>query len=80
MSRPVNPLVAMAGLLLILFGICLTLAGGSCVVLMLGSLGGGGAGLGSGGGQILVIALVILGLGLLSIAAGWKCLQPPRDG
>ena len=72
MSQGADPIRVLAGILLLLFGVVLVLAGGLCSFMMVGALAGGGD-------QFLMISLVVLALGLLSIYAGWHCMRPPRD-
>jgi hypothetical protein len=61
------------GLLMILFGLCITLVGGGCTILILvepprGELAGGLA-------VFLLIALAVLGVGILMLWAGYKVVK-----
>jgi hypothetical protein len=67
----------LAGVFLILFGVCITLAGGSCTVLWIvivfgeGSSGGGF----SDGGFLFLLSLATLAAGLVTLWAGVKLLR-----
>jgi hypothetical protein len=59
---------------LVLFGLCITLLGGGCTILLLGVLfSTSGSGLGDTGG-FLILSLVLLGGGIASIWAGVRLL------
>jgi hypothetical protein len=73
MSQGHDPIVVLAGILLLLFGVVLIFAGGLCTFVMFGAPGF------TGGGEILLIPLTMLALGFLSIFAGWRCMQARRD-
>lgn len=75
MSAGPDPLRILGGVLLLLFGICLLLAGGICTFFMLGDLRTALA----GGGPLFFISVGTLALGVLSILAGIKSFLTPRD-
>lgn len=57
------------GIFVILFGLCITLAGGGCTVLLLGELNSSGS---QGLGFLLLISLGLLALGLFVTWVGFK--------
>jgi hypothetical protein len=67
-----------AGIFLILFGLCLTVLGGGCTLLwisMLSSMGGGGSGSGIYEAMPLIaLALVTLGAGIALVWLGVKLM------
>ena len=68
-----------AGIFLILFGLCLTLLGGGCTVLWIGMLAseGGGAGDLYSAAPLMLISLVVLGAGVAMI---WLAMKLMRGG
>ncbi|HWT12693.1 MAG TPA: hypothetical protein VN231_08080 [Allosphingosinicella sp.] len=60
-----------AGIFLILFGLCITLLGGGCTVLMMSELD---SMMTSGGWPLMLISLVTLGGGLALIWLGVKLM------
>jgi len=63
-----------AGIFLLLFGLCITLLGGGCTIMWLGSLASLSGPGGSGMLPMLLISLVTLGAGLALIWLGIKLM------
>ena len=67
-----------AGIFLILFGLCLTLLGGGCTVLWIGALASAG---GTSGGELysaaplVLVSIVTLGAGIALIWLGAKLMS-----
>jgi hypothetical protein len=67
----------LAGIFLILFGVCITLAGGSCTVLWIVFVFGesGSSGSFSDGGFLFLLSLATLAAGLVTVWAGFKLVR-----
>ena len=66
-----------AGVFLILFGLCLTLLGGGCTVLWIGALastGGSGAGEFYSGAPLILLSFITLGAGISLVWLGFKLM------
>jgi hypothetical protein len=63
----------MAGILMILFGLCITLVGGGCTLFVLASFSS--MGVGSDFGAFLLLSLFTLGVGVLCLWAGMRLLK-----
>ena len=71
MSEGPNVGEVLIGIFVILFGLCIALAGGGCTVLILGNLNGSGLG---GMGFFLLLSLGVLALGLSLAWIGFKVM------
>ena len=69
MSNGNNAGNIIAGVFLILFGLCITLLGGGCTILMMSEMGNGTT---SAELPFLAVSLVILGGGLALLWVGFK--------
>ena len=63
-----------AGIFLLLFGLCITLLGGGCTIMWLGSLSNLSSPGGSGMLPLFLLSLVTLGAGLALIWLGIKLM------
>jgi hypothetical protein len=61
------------GIFIILFGLCITLVGGGCTVLLVGFVGQSGSGDASLAG-LLLVSLAVLALGLFLTWVGFKMM------
>lgn len=69
--------LVLIGIFVLLFGLCITLVGGGCTILLL-TMGSGGIGGGGVGGEFLTfltISLVVLGVGGLILWGGIKVVK-----
>jgi hypothetical protein len=69
--------LVLVGIFVILFGLCITLVGGGCTILLLtiGSGGMGGGGVGGEFAMFLLLSLAILGVGALVVWGGFKVVK-----
>lgn len=65
----------LAGFLLILFGLCLFLAGGGCTIFWIAILAGGSSWGGSEGPGLFLVSLAVAGLGVFGSVKGVKMLR-----
>ena len=72
MSKGPNVGLVLVGLFVLLFGLCITLVGGACTIVLLASLGQAGN---SGLGAFLLLSLACLGFGLLVLWGGYKVMK-----
>ncbi|HEX4739386.1 MAG TPA: hypothetical protein VH331_17700 [Allosphingosinicella sp.] len=66
----------LAGILLLMFGLCISLVGGSCTVLWLGELGANSDGW--LGPLLLLVSLAVLALGIFAIVMAVRLFRGPR--
>jgi hypothetical protein len=76
MSEEPNPARVVAGVFLLVAGICLVLLGGGCAISVLGSRAPGGEF--DLTGLVLTVSLITLAVGALTVWGGVRLLRP-RD-
>lgn len=73
-ERGPNVGLVLVGIFVILFGLCITLVGGGCTILLL-TMGSGGAGVGGEFATFLLLSLAVLGVGALIVWGGYKVVK-----
>jgi hypothetical protein len=72
-----DPGTVIVGIFLILFGGCITLAGGGCTVFLIGNIGSWGRDWGMIL-PLLALSAGVLAVGVLLVRAALRMLGPPR--
>lgn len=70
----------LAGVLLMLFGLCLFLAGGCCTMIWIGELAVESVHGDLMGEGLLLLSVIVAGLGVLAIVKGYRLLRGRRGG